>query len=100
MKDQLERSIKQTMELLEQCKHGDKSSWFRNHLQRLQQASCQPAEVNEIAAEIRSVLGGMGSLSDLSLVPSAESALSIRDAHKMQWSLVKELDDITGEILK
>ena len=100
MNEKLESALGRTIELLENCKHRDKAVWFRNHLHRLRDQSNQPSEIRETVEAIRSVLAGMGSFSDLSLVPSAESGLSIRDAHRLQWSLVEELDSATEEILR
>ena len=100
MNEKLESALGRTIELLENCKHRDKAVWFRDHLDRLRDEGSQPSEIRKTAEAIRSVLAGMGSFSDLSLVPSAESGLSIRDAHQLQWALVEELDSVTEEILR
>ena len=100
MNEKLERALTRTIELLENCKHRDKAVWLRNHLRRLRDKGSQPSETRKTVEAIRSVLAGMGSFSDLSLIPSAESGLSIRDAHQLQWRLVEELDSVTDEILR
>ena len=100
MIEKLESALGRTIELLENCKHRDKAVWFRDNLNRLRVDGSQPSEIRKTAEAIRSVLAGMGSFSDLSLVPSAESGLSIRDAHQLQWALVEELDSVTEEILR
>jgi len=100
MNEKLERALERTIELLENCKHSDKAVWFRDHLHRLRDEGSQPSAIRETAEAIRSVLAGMGSFSDLSLIPSTECGLSIRDAHQLQWRLVEELDSVTEDILR
>ena len=100
MKDKLQAVLERTVNLLQNCELEEKAAWFSNQLERLRNCSDRSIEAREVAAKVRSILGGMGSFSDLSLQPSAESKLSEREASEIQWGLAEELHDITGQILK
>ncbi len=97
-RQQLLNVLEKVAHLLGECQHTDKASWFREHLAHVQNCPDDRA-LTEIARSVQTVIGGIGSFSDLSLIPGPRSCLSIREAHDLQWELVDELDRVTAQIL-
>lgn len=100
VKNRLEHVLEEVVALLVECNHSDKAEWFCDRLHHLRDKNCTTSQLEEIAGQIRTILAGMGSFSDLSLVPSEDSDLSVRDAHELQWDLAEALDSVTEEILR
>lgn len=96
---ELKDSLAHVIDLLHKCRMSHKAEWF---LERLQRINNDPSVkvLMEVANDVRSVIAGMGSFTDLSLQPSPESGMSEVDAHEMQWRLADDLDAATSRILK
>ena len=95
----LTEALASVIELLRKCRMSNKAEWFSERLQRISNDQSDKVLI-EVAKEVRSVIAGMGSYTDLSLQPSPESGLSEMDAQQMQWSLADDLDAATTRILK
>lgn len=93
MRTELHETLDALIELLQLCGWEELATWFNTRLERLKQfPDLGDPQAQEIMAEIRSVLAGQGSLTDLPLSPAPASGLSRDDARKKQWALAKRLD--------
>jgi secreted Zn-dependent insulinase-like peptidase len=92
-------SLVSVIDLLNNCQMSNKVEWFFERLQRIKNDSSDLVLI-EVAKEVRSVIAGIGSYTDLSLQPSVESGMSEMDAQKMQWSLADDMDTATCRILQ
>lgn len=93
MSTELLETIKAVAELLQLCGWEDRAAWFNTRLDRLRQLhDAGNAQSLETLNEIKSVLSGQGSLTDLPLSPAPASGLSRDEARKRQWELAKRLD--------
>jgi len=100
MKDKLIQLIESAISLLTDCELLDQADWFKEKKNAIDKTDGSISEIRPFVKEIRGILAGMGSFSDLSLEPSIESGMSYDDANKRKWEIADALDDITGEILK
>ena len=50
--------------------------------------------------EVKSIIGGMGSFSDLPMIPNEDSNLTKDEARKMQWTLADDLYEEIGRITR
>ena len=100
MKNKLIQIIANVIALLGDCELFDQADWFREKMNAIEKTDGSISELQPLAKEIRNIIAGMGSFSDLSLEPSKESGMSDDDANKEKWELADKLDHITGEILK
>ena len=83
--------------LLKECNYPDKALWFEEKVSDLKAGNKK--EINNTLEEIKYILAGMGSFSDLPLIPKEGSNLNESDARYMQWDLVEQLGDkITYQI--
>ncbi len=98
--EKLQDVLKRTAQLLVECELDEQASWFKDQLHRVRESGSDLAEVTSVASEVRSIIAGMGSFSDLSLQPSIHSKLSESQALKIKWNLADEMDAITAAILK
>ncbi len=79
--------------LLRICQHDREAAWFDERRKILETANPESAEYKAVLLEIRNNLAGMGSFSDLSMVPRSASGLSASEARMRQWDLGEELDE-------
>ena len=77
--------------LLSICNHREISDWLKQKAQQLTQEQ-DACKRNEILLEIKDSLAGMGSLSDIYLVPPEETGLSKRQANEKLGILIGILD--------
>lgn len=83
--------------LLRECNYFDKANWFEEKISELN-AGNKNETINTLR-EIKSILAGMGSFSDLPLMPEKGSNITHSDAREIQWDLVEQLGDkITYQI--
>jgi hypothetical protein len=80
--------------LLRTCNQPDQARWTEER--RAMAAAATGDQLTEVKKEIRGVLAGMGSLSDLHLVPEPGSGLDKAEARRRQFDLVDRLDDLTA----
>ena len=93
MMNDLLQTINSIIDLLQACGWDDRADWFigkRNEL--TEHAASNHEAYKSILQEIRSVLAGQGSFTDLPLAPKPESPLTREEARKQQWDLAKKLD--------
>jgi hypothetical protein len=98
MKDELIKTIEEVVELLHLCGMGYHA---RPLVEISDVLSREPVESKVFQEELRrlgNMLGGMGSLTDLSLVPEDEKAMSREDARKKQWELADALCELITEL--
>jgi hypothetical protein len=81
--------------LLRACGELDQANWVEERKARAETAN-NGADVEEVKHEVRGVLAGMGSLSDLYLDPNPESGLGKDEARRRQFELVDRLDELTA----
>jgi len=77
--------------LLSICNYKEHSDWLKQKAQQLAQEQ-EAYKRNEILLEIKDSLAGMGSLSDIYLVPPEETGLSKRQANEKLGMLIGILD--------
>jgi hypothetical protein len=80
--------------LLRACNHVDRARWTEER--RALVTAATGDQLTEVKKEIRSVLAGMGSLSDLFLVPESGSGFDTAEARRRQFDLVDRLDELTA----
>ena len=79
--------------LLRACNQVDQATWTEER--RVRAASASDDELAEVKKEVRGILAGMGSLSDLYLVPEPESGMDEAEARRRQFDLLDRLDALT-----
>jgi len=84
--------------LCEVSGYEDSANWFRDRIRMIKNPTM--ASFPEVLDEIGSVLAGMGSFSDLSLTPSANSGISREQARLCQWVLVEEIGQAIESLKK
>ena len=100
MKDDLIQAVIRVIHMLDICGMREQVDWFKLRLNQIQASPDTSDALKPYAKEIRGILAGMGSLSDLSLDPPPNSEVSECEANQMKWALVDELDRITRAIIK
>lgn len=96
---ELAESLAGVIDLLRKCRMSNKAEWFLERLQRIENDASGDLLI-EVAKEVRSVIAGIGSYTDLSLQPTTESGITDIEAQEMQWRLADDLDSATSKILK
>ena len=80
--------------LLRSCNQIDRAKWTEER--RALAATAAGNDLAEVKKEVRGVLAGMGSLSDLYLVPEPGSGIDAAEARRRQFELVDRLDELTA----
>lgn len=94
MKPQLIEIVEEIIALLRECSYVDQASWFSMGLNTIREASVDSQEFQATIDSMRAIMGGMGSFSDLSLVPVSGSTLTRDVARNKQWDLVERFADV------
>jgi len=81
--------------LLRACNQTDRARWTEER--RALAAASTGDQLTEVKKEVRGVLAGMGSLSDLYLVPEPGSGIDEGEARRRQFELVDRLDELTAQ---
>jgi len=100
MKTKLIFWIEQAIDLLDQCGYHDKSSWFQDKLLVLLQEDIRSNNFQDTISEMKDFIGGMGSFSDLSMLPTPDAKISLEEARELQWKISEELFDEIVSLLK
>lgn len=100
MKEALIKAINEIIELLEACNWPDKANWFKERLARIEVYGEDSKEFLKTIKEVQSIIAGMGSFSDLPLVPRKGTSMSKEEAARKQWELGNRLDAIISAILQ
>jgi len=80
--------------LLRSCNQIDRAEWTEER--RALASGATGDKLAEVKKEVRAVLAGMGSLSDLYLVPEPGSGIDEVEARRRQFDLVDRLDELTA----
>lgn len=99
MRDKLLVALTRVVELLVSCGERSRAEWFREKLIILSKEHTDSARFQLTVRELRDLLGGMGSFSDLSLNPVPASGLTRQEARSQQWELVEDLDEAIRDLL-
>lgn len=99
MKQRLLQLMDEAAELLVACGWSDRAEWFRGVESRLRIEAPESREFKEELTSLRGILGGMGSFSDLPLVPLPGMALTEEEAKVRQWDLVEDLEEAIQALL-
>ena len=83
--------------LLFLCNQDIQANWLKHRTNIL--ADTSKDQEREILAEIKKSIAGMGSLSDIYLVPPHSSGLLKSQANKKLYELLKELDSEIHRLL-
>jgi len=81
--------------LLRACNQIDHARWTEER--RALAASSTGDQLTAVKVDVRGILAGMGSLSDLYLVPEAGSGLDEGEARRRQFKLLDRLDELTAQ---
>ena len=87
--------IDEIIKLLNLCAHKDQAKWFQERKNTIRDTE----NIEEYAAalkEIKRVLVGMGSFTDLPMCPTNSRALSAKEARHLQWELASKLGEAIG----
>ena len=90
MKSELTKALGEAGELCEISGYTKQAQWFRDRIQMVQQFD--HTQLPDVLKEIKGMLAGMGSFSDLPLSPSPDSGMTREQARHRQWDLVTEID--------
>ena len=99
MKEKLFRTMDEIVELLEKCDWDDNASWFRSKQQVLRKLDSHSEEFRRELAELKGIIGGMGSFTDMPLYPKKGGKLTAEEAKNRQWDLAERLGLAVDEIL-
>jgi hypothetical protein len=80
--------------LLRACNQIEHAKWTEER--RALAAASTGDQLAEVKKEVRGILAGMGSLSDLFLVPEPGSGFDAAEARRRQFELVDRLDALTA----
>lgn len=100
MREKLFTTLCRVIDLLGICGEKNRAEWFGARLEILIREPSHSERFQQLIRELRGVLAGMGSFSDLSLSPSSDVELSRQEARDLQWQLIDELDEAIGELLE
>ena len=99
-KEKLFQVLVDIINLLSQCGWEDKAGWFSKKLEILRSLNPQSQALEKELQEMRNILIGMGSFSDLPMYPKDGSRFTEQDARNRQWELAAKLAGIIDELLK
>lgn len=87
-------------QLLNACGYDDQANWFLERRTLLATEGLPEQRVRSVLTELRGIIAGMGSFSDLSMVPTSLTGLSREEARTRQWDLADELDEEIERMLQ
>ena len=99
MKKDLLEIIDEIVALLTKCNLREKANWFRIKAKRLKGLEQNSKEYKDELLEIKSIIAGMGSFSDLPMYPKKGSGLSEEEASNKQWDLAAKLGEAISKSL-
>lgn len=99
MKDKLTNTIKEIINLLDICELDLQVAWLNERLEVIEREEIGTEIFQAKLKELKNIIAGMGSFSDLSLIPKATSGITKADAEKKQWELADDLDAAITELL-
>lgn len=99
MKKTLLKTIDEIIDLLTVCDWPDEASWFAAKQKLLRALDPHGAEFRRELAEIKNVIAGMGSFTDVPLYPKKGVKLTAQEARNKQWELAERLGQAVKEAL-
>jgi hypothetical protein len=101
MKSRLLQTLQSIIELLDLCSGLDRQvDWIRSRMVEIEKAEDSIPVLKQYAEELRAIITGMGSFTDLALEPRIDAGISEKAANRRKWELADQLDEITGQVLK
>jgi len=85
------KQIEEMIGLLKECGYKQKAEWLQIRRERIVAQKKSTQAVRSELLMIKDILSGMGSLSDLSMLPRASSCLTRDRARKLQWDLCESI---------
>jgi hypothetical protein len=85
----LQQVMRRVEKLISMGGHADKAAWLATRREIIKNGF--PDQIDKALNELARVIAGMGSLSDLSLAPSADSNLTAIEAQSLLLELLDEL---------
>jgi hypothetical protein len=99
MKDRVIEIMSSVVALLRACGEFKRAEWFLGRAETLRKEPPSSIHFRDTLIEIRGILGGMGSFSDLSLTPVSFAEFSPEEARHQQWQLTENLSLAIDRIL-
>lgn len=103
MSSDLISTINKIINLLRLCEYSEEADWFEERKVLLANPELSFSSREALLREIRSIIAGQGSFSDLSLqAPSSDSSRSMTrmELRQIQWNLANELGSGIDHCLK
>jgi hypothetical protein len=100
MKENLIEIIQKIITLLNQCGYYQKSEWFKKKMEAFLKNPVESDYFQNDLKDVKSIIAGMGSFSDLSMIPNEDSNITEDEADKMQWELADDLYDEIERLLR
>ena len=79
--------------LLRACDCIDQAIWIEEKIKLINSRGASEFQYKKTLNAIDKIIAGMGSLSDLPLVPKKESNMSEQQARTLQWELLESLSE-------
>jgi hypothetical protein len=96
----LELLLGDVIALLQECGMTTGGDWYCSKRDELRKAKKGSAVYNDLLKKIDHSLAGMGSFSDMPLVPQKGSLLTEEIAEKKQLILINEISETINHLLK
>ncbi len=93
-------TLSSIVRLLSNCGYSSQSEWFQQRLEIIRENDVTSAVSQKTLHELRGIIAGMGSFSDLSLVPHSEVGLTREQANALKWELADRLDGEVTELIQ
>lgn len=91
MKTSILKLLSETESLLKKCGQREHAAWVNQKARAIKQDNADPNKLKKHYKEIKNILGGMGSFSDLVLIPIKSSGLTPEKAEIAQRELIEKL---------
>lgn len=99
MKQRFDQILREIASLLRLCRWEEKAEWFDERRKKTRPLAVQSPEFKSELRSIRKIIAGMGSFTDLPLVPPKGSGMREKEATARQWELANQLDEVIGQLL-
>ncbi|MBV9071217.1 MAG: hypothetical protein JO093_14100 [Acidobacteria bacterium] len=100
MKKKLVETLRQIETLLRECGWDDRASWLAKRRNIIEHTSYRNDKFHDVLTELKSIIAGMGSLSDVPMYPKEGSSITAKEAFARHWDLVQTLDETLAAMLK
>lgn len=90
MTERLIQLLARVKELLLNCGLSHRAEWFADLETNLKDVSIENEEMRKMLDKLDSVLGGMGSFTDIPLTPTV-NGLTVEQARDLQWELAEKI---------